>query len=49
MTSNTNPGTLANRPHDEVKNIAMKGGHASQGRGGFASVDDTKQVCFFTL
>lgn len=46
MTSNPNPGNFANRPHDEVEDIAQKGGHASQGRGGFASMDEDKQVCF---
>lgn len=49
MASNTNPGNFANRPHDEVENIAQKGGHASHGRGGFASMDEAKQVCFSIL
>lgn len=43
MTSN-NPGNFANRPHEEVENIAQKGGQASH-QGGFASMDTQKQVC----
>ncbi|KAK7749532.1 conidiation-specific expression protein [Cytospora paraplurivora] len=44
---NTNPGNFANRPKDEVREIASKGGHTS-GTGnnenkGFASIDPDKQ------
>ncbi|KAF2103353.1 hypothetical protein NA57DRAFT_72329 [Rhizodiscina lignyota] len=41
MTDNTNPGNFANRPKEEVQEIASKGGQASQG--GFASMDPDKQ------
>lgn len=34
MTDNTNPGNFANRPTEEVKEIAAKGGRASGGTGG---------------
>ncbi|KAF2809029.1 uncharacterized protein BDZ99DRAFT_571863 [Mytilinidion resinicola] len=30
-TDNTNPGNFANRPKEEVREIAAKGGHASHG------------------
>lgn len=30
-TDNTNPGNFANRPKEEVREIAAKGGHASGG------------------
>lgn len=43
MASNSNPGNFANRPHDEVSNIAKKGGQSSHS-GGFASMDPDKQV-----
>lgn len=43
MSSNKNPGNFANRPHDEVENIAQKGGQSSHS-GGFASMDPGKQV-----
>ncbi|KAF1348017.1 hypothetical protein BDV97DRAFT_400206 [Delphinella strobiligena] len=45
MTDNTNPGNFANRPKDEVKDIASKGGKAAHdGRqSGFASMDSDKQ------
>ena len=43
MTDNTNPGNFANRPKEEVQEIASKGGQAS--KGGFASMDPDKQVC----
>ena len=42
-TGNTNPGNFANRPKEEVVEIAKKGGQASHG-GGFASMDPEKQV-----
>ncbi|TVY35216.1 Conidiation-specific protein, partial [Lachnellula subtilissima] len=31
--ASTNPGNFANRPTEEVREIASKGGHASQGSG----------------
>ncbi|KAK1716807.1 uncharacterized protein BDZ83DRAFT_548619, partial [Colletotrichum acutatum] len=40
-TGNTNPGNFANRPTEEVQEIAAKGGHASHA-GGFASMDAEK-------
>jgi general stress protein YciG len=43
MTENTNPGNFANRPKEEVQEIARKGGQASH-TGGFASMDPDKQV-----
>lgn len=43
MTENTNPGNFANRPKEEVQEIARKGGQASHS-GGFASMDPDKQV-----
>ncbi|KAF2719349.1 hypothetical protein K431DRAFT_305230 [Polychaeton citri CBS 116435] len=42
MTDNQNPGNFANRPQEEVSNIAQKGGQAST-QGGFASMDPDKQ------
>lgn len=41
-THNTNPGNFANRPKEEVREIASKGGKASHS-GGFASMDPEKQ------
>ncbi|CAN9197380.1 unnamed protein product [Alternaria alternata] len=32
-TDNTNPGNFANRPKEEIREIAAKGGHASGGGG----------------
>ncbi|EEY19414.1 conidiation-specific protein [Verticillium alfalfae VaMs.102] len=49
MADNGNPGNFANRPKEEVQEIASKGGQAShQGsqtshKGGFASMDADKQ------
>jgi general stress protein YciG len=43
MSSNQNPGNFANRPHEEVENIARKGGQSSH-QGGFASMDPKKQA-----
>ena len=37
MTDNTNPGNFANRPAEEVKEIASKGGKASGTSGGSSS------------
>ncbi|KAI9870933.1 MAG: conidiation-specific expression protein [Pleopsidium flavum] len=37
MTDNTNPGNFANRPKEEVQEIASKGGQSSN-TGGFASM-----------
>ena len=42
---NNNPGNFANRPKEEVQEIASKGGQASHS-GGFASMDPDKQVRF---
>ncbi|KAL8658176.1 MAG: hypothetical protein Q9226_001203 [Calogaya cf. arnoldii] len=41
MADNTNPGNFANRPKEEVKAAAQKGGENSAG--GFASMDSDKQ------
>lgn len=43
MADNNNPGNFANRPKEEVQDIASKGGQASH-KGGFASMDPDKQV-----
>ncbi|RAQ81399.1 conidiation-specific family protein [Aspergillus flavus] len=43
MAHNPNPGNFANRPHDEVEDIARKGGQSSH-QGGFASMDEDKQA-----
>ncbi|KAF9916984.1 hypothetical protein BX616_002240 [Lobosporangium transversale] len=42
MTNNPNPGNFANRPKEEVQEIARKGGQSSH-TGGFASMDPAKQ------
>ncbi|KAL8934931.1 MAG: hypothetical protein Q9216_005662 [Gyalolechia sp. 2 TL-2023] len=42
MADNANPGNFANRPKEEVKAAAQKGGEAST-TGGFASMDPDKQ------
>ncbi|KAJ5984896.1 hypothetical protein N7499_008885 [Penicillium canescens] len=42
MSDNPNPGNFANRPQEEVENIARKGGQSSH-QGGFASMDPNKQ------
>ncbi|OAQ59272.1 hypothetical protein VFPPC_16900 [Pochonia chlamydosporia 170] len=42
MTGNQNPGNFANRPQEEVQDIASKGGQASHS-GGFASMEANKQ------
>nr|XP_001396070.2 conidiation-specific protein 10 [Aspergillus niger CBS 513.88] len=42
MASNPNPGNFANRPQEEVEDIARKGGQSSHS-GGFASMDEDKQ------
>ncbi|KAL8996246.1 MAG: hypothetical protein Q9188_006611 [Gyalolechia gomerana] len=41
MADNANPGNFANRPKEEVKAAAQKGGASSAG--GFASMDPDKQ------
>ncbi|CAG7561213.1 uncharacterized protein B0J16DRAFT_390414 [Fusarium flagelliforme] len=41
-TDNPNPGNFANRPKEEVREIASKGGKSSHS-GGFASMDPDKQ------
>ncbi|KAJ5421429.1 hypothetical protein N7491_009874 [Penicillium cf. griseofulvum] len=43
MADNPNPGNFANRPHEEVENIARKGGQSSH-HSGFYSMDREKQV-----
>jgi len=43
MSGNDNPGNFANRPKEEVKAAAQKGGQHSHS-GGFASMDPDKQV-----
>jgi hypothetical protein len=43
MVDNPNPGNFHNRPHEEVENIARKGGQSSH-HSGFASMDREKQV-----
>jgi hypothetical protein len=40
-----NPGNFANRPKEEVREAARKGGEASHA-GGFASMDAEKQVFY---
>ncbi|KGO69073.1 hypothetical protein PITC_017440 [Penicillium italicum] len=42
MSDNSNPGNFANRPHEEVENIARKGGQSSH-QSGFASMDAGQQ------
>jgi len=42
MSGNTNPGNFANRPKEEVQEIASKGGQASH-NSGFASMDPDQQ------
>lgn len=48
MTDNQNPGNFANRPKDEVREIASKGGQSSH-NSGFASMDPDKQVSTVAL
>lgn len=43
MASNTNPGNFANRSHEEVEELARKGGQSSH-NSGFASMNESKQV-----
>jgi Stress-induced bacterial acidophilic repeat motif len=45
-TNNPNPGNFANRPKEEVKAIASKGGKSGTDHKGFASekYDDDKHV-----
>ena len=43
MSDNPNPGNFSNRSHEEVENIARKGGQSSH-QSGFASMDSDKQV-----
>ncbi|RWA03767.1 hypothetical protein EKO27_g11341 [Xylaria grammica] len=42
MSDNPNPGNFANRPKEEVREIASQGGQASH-TGGFAGMDPDKQ------
>lgn len=37
MTDNQNPGNFANRPKEEVQNIASKGGQTGTENSGFVS------------
>jgi hypothetical protein len=37
MTDNQNPGNFANRPKEEVQNIASKGGQSGTENSGFVS------------
>jgi len=39
-TQSDNPGNFANRPKEEVQEIASKGGKASHGGGGGTSASD---------
>jgi general stress protein YciG len=48
MSGNDNPGNFANRPKEEVQEIASKGGQASH-NSGFASMDPDKQVCQYLI
>lgn len=48
MSSNTNPSNFANRPTEEVREIASKGGKASHS-GGFANMDPERQVSVFSV
>lgn len=43
-----NPANFANRPQEEVEEIARKGGQSSHSSG-FASMDPDKQVCRLSL
>merc|ERR1712019_10910 len=40
--SSGNPGNFANRPHEQVEDIARKGGQSSH-NSGFAHMDESKQ------
>ncbi|KAI0911767.1 conidiation-specific protein 10 [Ustulina deusta] len=42
MSDNSNPGNFANRPKEEVHEIASKDGQASH-KGGFVGMDPEKQ------
>ncbi|MCJ1390526.1 hypothetical protein MMC18_003386 [Xylographa bjoerkii] len=44
MADNTNPGNFANRPKEEVKEIASKGGKSSGTAGGSSGSSDTTPV-----
>lgn len=48
MSSNWNPGNFANRPQEEVEDLASKGGQHSH-QGGFANMDPSKQVFYISL
>ena len=45
MSSNRNPGNFANRPQEEIEDLASKGGQHSH-KGGFANMDPSKQVFY---
>ncbi|KAL1583411.1 hypothetical protein WHR41_07564 [Cladosporium halotolerans] len=42
MADNSNPGNFANRPQEEVSNIASKGGQTGTENSGFASMAKEK-------
>lgn len=44
MTDNKNPGNFANRPKEEVQNIASKGGQTGTENAGFASMPKDQVV-----
>lgn len=41
--SSSNPGNFANRSHEQVEDIARKGGQSSH-NSGFAHMDESRQV-----
>lgn len=44
--ASSNPGNFANRSHEQVEDIARKGGQSSH-NSGFAHMDESKQVRFY--
>jgi len=46
MTGNPNPGNFANRPREEIQDIASKGGKTGTENAGFASMPKDKVVSF---
>jgi len=45
MTDNQNPGNFANRPKEEVQNIASKGGQTGTENSGFVSSTYLRNYC----
>ena len=45
MADNGNPGNFANRPTEDVKDIASKGGQTGTENSGFASMPKEQVVC----